>query len=98
MDFVILEDNHKFGLSLLHFGTNSVKAILKVAAQVDFRQHRCSGETNQYLRDQRKKKNAKILKDKFSIFVKDYFTVDGNITLKRKIMYYCSNLLFSNRN
>ena len=87
MDFVILEDNHKFGLSLLHFGTNSVKAILKVAAQVDFRQHRCSGKTNQYLRDQRMKKNAKILKDKFSIFVKDWFTVDGNIiTLKRRII------------
>ena len=58
MDFVILEENQKFGLSLLHFGINAVKAILKVAAQVDFRQHRCSGKDNQYLRDQRMKKKC----------------------------------------
>ena len=46
LDFEILEDYAKFGLSLLHFGINAVKAILKVASQVDFRKHRYSGPEN----------------------------------------------------
>ena len=85
LDFEILEDFAKFGLSLLHFGPNAVKAILKVASQVDFRQHRCAKQFVP-LRDARARKNAKWLWDNFAIRVKDFYTVDGHIiTLKQNL-------------
>ena len=78
LDFEILEDFAKFGLSLLHFGINAVKAILKVASQIDFRQHRCADQFKN-LRDTRAKKNVKLLWDNFSINVKSFYTVDGQL-------------------
>ena len=77
LDFEILEDYAKFGLSLLHFGPNAVKGILKVASQIDFRKHRCEAKYL-HLRDARARKNAKMLWDKFGIRVKSWFTVDGH--------------------
>ena len=85
LDFEILEDFEKFGLSLLHFGTNAVKGILKVASQIDFRQHRCTDQFKN-MRDTRAKKNVRLLWNKFSINVKSFYTVDGHIiTLKLRI-------------
>ena len=76
LDFEILEDYAKFGLSILHFGINSVKAILKVASQIDFRKHRCSDKFKK-LRDDRAEANVQMLWDDYSIRVKDHYTIDG---------------------
>ena len=64
--------------STLHFGINAVKAILKLASQLDFKQHQCRGDYNKYLRDVRAEANALKLKNELGIYVKDWFSVDGN--------------------
>ena len=63
--------------STLHFGPNAVKAILKIASQLDFQKHCCEGEVNQTLRDWRKEENADNLYDLLGIRVSGWFNVDG---------------------
>ena len=64
-------------MSILHFGINSMKGILKMASQLDFKEHEARGEENQNLRDIRKAKNIKKLGEKLSIHVDYWFNVTG---------------------
>ena len=59
--FTVISDFEKYGLSTLHAGPNFVKAILKIASQIEIRQHRCAGKQNKLKKDVRKKKNAEKL-------------------------------------
>ena len=52
--------------------------ILKVAERLDFKMHRCEGEENQKLAENRREKNAKNLFDILSIRVNKWYNVDGN--------------------
>ena len=64
-------------MSILHFGTNAMKGILKMASQLDFKKHRCEGKTNKDLRDKRKAANNKKLWDNLGIKVDYWFNVTG---------------------
>ena len=77
LDFSIIGDSAKLGLSTLHAGPNMVKALLKIASQLDFRKHRCAGDKFKDLRDKRKAKNAGLLWTKLEIKVKYWFNVTG---------------------
>ena len=84
VSFDMLQDVIQFGISTLHFGINSVKAILKIASQIEIKTHRCYG-TDQDVRDERAERNAKLLWEELNIKVEDWFNVDGMknpITLK----------------
>ena len=65
------------GMSILHFGTNAMKAILKIASQLDFKNHRCEGKINKKKRDDRKAANNKKLWDNLGIKVDYWFNVTG---------------------
>ena len=69
------------GMSILHFGINAMKGILKLASQLDFKKHRCEGEFNQNLRDERKAANSKKLWEKLGIKVDYWFNVTGLYSL-----------------
>ena len=78
--FSIKSDSYiEVGMSILHFGTNAMKAILKLASQLDFKKHRCEGKKNQKLRDIRKAANAQKLWDELGIKVNYWFNVTGLI-------------------
>ena len=68
------------GMSILHFGPNAMKGILKMACQQDFKKHRCEGEENKTLRDRRKAINNKKLYEKLGISVDYWFNVTGTTT------------------
>ena len=76
MYFDVIDDYAKYGLSTLHCGINFVKAILKIAAQLEIRRHDCRGTQNKLIRDIRKKRNADLLSD-MDIRVENWFNVDG---------------------
>ena len=76
MPFDVIDDYAKYGLSTLHCGINFVKAILKIAAQLEIRRHDCRGTQNKLIRDIRKKRNADLLSD-MDIRVENWFNVDG---------------------
>ena len=65
------------GMSILHFGPNAMKGILKLASQLDFKNHRCEGDTNKKSRDERKARNNKLLHDRLGINVDYWFNVTG---------------------
>ena len=67
----------KYGLSTLHCGTNFVKAILKIASQMEIKQHACRGKQNKLKRDTRKKLNSDNLWTKLGIKTENWFNVDG---------------------
>ena len=78
VNFNILNDFVHFGLSTLHFGINSVKMILKLAAQIDIKVHRCTKKSgNQKKREIQAAINSDLLWKKLSIETKDWFNVDG---------------------
>ena len=77
MVFELIDDFAKYGLSTLHCGINMVKAILKIAAQLDIKVHNCRGTQNKLKRDVRKKRNAKLLWEELDIKVENWFNVDG---------------------
>ena len=60
----------------MHAGINMVKAILKIASQIEIRTHRVYGQS-QTIREQRALRNARLLEEECNIFVKDWYTVDG---------------------
>ena len=64
-------------MSILHFGTNAMKGILKMASQLDFKEHEARGEENQDLRDNRKAANNQKLWDTLDIKVNYWFNVTG---------------------
>ena len=73
-----MNDFVHFGLSTLHFGINSVKMILKLAAQIDIKVHRCTKKSgNQDKRDTQAELNSQLLWNNLSIETKDWFNVDG---------------------
>ena len=81
--FTVKEDIYiEVGMSILHFGPNSMKGILKMASQIDFKKHRCEGEENKELRDQRKAIIAKKLKDRLGISIDYWFNVTGNDSIQ----------------
>ena len=75
--FITTKDRIQFGLSTLHFGINAVKAILKIASQIEFKTHRCDTPEKHESQDRLKKLNAKNLFDKLGIRVEKWFMVDG---------------------
>ena len=77
MDFEILDDFVKYGLCSLHCGINMVKAILKIASQIEIRTHSVYGKQNKLKREIRAARNAQLLWDECGILVKDWFKVDG---------------------
>ena len=77
VDFSVKVDTYiEVGMSILHFGINAMKGILKMASQLDFKKHRCEKD-NKKLRDRRKAANNKKLWDKLGIKVDYWFNVTG---------------------
>ena len=74
---MVEKDFAKYGLSTLHLGPNMVKAILKIAAQMDIKVHKCAGQQNKLKRDVRKQKNSEMLWSELGIRVTNWFNVDG---------------------
>ena len=54
MIFEVIDDYAKYGLSTLHCGINFVKAILKIASQLEIRVHNCRGKQNKLKRNRNK--------------------------------------------
>ena len=73
----MVDDHIQFGLSTLHFGTNAVKAILKVSADSEFKTHRCDRPWKHESRARRERENAEKLWDRFGIKISGYYNVDG---------------------
>ena len=75
--FQLIDDLEKYGLSTLHCGINFTKAILKIASQVEIKQHACRGQ-NKVIREQRAKRNADKLWSELGIDIQNWFNVTGN--------------------
>ena len=67
------------GMSILHFGPNTMKGLFKLASQMDFKKHRCEGPENQALRDKRRDKINKLLYEKIGVKCDLWFNVTGII-------------------
>ena len=84
-----MQDFVKFGLSTLHFGINSVKMILKLAAQIDIKVHRCTKKSgNQDTRDRQAEINSKLLWQQLDIDTTHWFNVDGKKILPITLKYF----------
>ena len=75
------------GLSILHFGPNTMKGLLKLASQQDFKTHRCEGEFNKKLKETRMAQIKSDLNTKLGISIDFWFNITGlththSITLK----------------
>ena len=77
VEFKVLEDFEKYGLNTLHCGINAVKAILKIASQLDIKKHRVYGSQNKLKKEVRAKRNAEKLWEELGIRVENWFTVNG---------------------
>ena len=77
VDFDIIDDFEKYGLSTLHAGINMGRAVLKIASQMEVRQHRVSGPQNKLKREVRKKEIAAELWEKEGIKLDHYQNMDG---------------------
>ena len=76
LQFPVIDDFIKYGMSLLHFGPNSLRACLKIASQMSFKKHRCAA-TFQPERDQRKSEIIEQLFDELGIKVDAWFNIEG---------------------
>ena len=88
MKFDAKEDFIKYGISTLHAGPNTVKAILKIASQLKIKSHRCAGKKNKKIRDKQAKKNAELLWENLGIRVEHWFQVDGLSNYFKRILFF----------
>ena len=65
------------GLSILHFGPNTMKGLLKLASQMDFKKHRCEGEFNKKLKETRMAQIKSDLNTKLGISIDFWFNITG---------------------
>ena len=76
VDFDIIDDFEKYGLSTLHAGLNMGRACLKIASQMGIKKHRVT-KKHKKARDTRKKQIAKDLWEKEGIKLDHYQNMDG---------------------
>ena len=76
LQFTVKDDFIKYGMSLLHFGPNCIKGLLKIASQMSFKKHRCAEEFKAE-KDQREWEIKDDFFTKMGVKIDQWFNFEG---------------------